>query len=126
MKGLQITHFIPATLDRTKLCVHRDKNRQCVVIWSMGNECAYGCTFEEALKWTKDFDPSRLTHYESALYTSDKRKYDYSNIDIYSMMYPSFETMQEYIGGKPDKPYLLVEYCHSMGNGPGDFEDYFR
>ena len=118
--------FIPATLDRTKLCVHRDKNRQCVVIWSMGNECAYGCTFEEALKWTKDFDPSRLTHYESALYTSDKRKYDYSNIDIYSMMYPSFETMQEYIGRKPDKPYLLVEYCHSMGNGPGDFEDYFQ
>lgn len=118
--------FIPATLDRTQLCVHRDKNRPCVVIWSMGNECAYGCTFEEALKWTKDFDPSRLTHYESALYTSDKRKYDYSNIDIYSMMYPSFETMQEYISGNPDKPFLLVEYCHSMGNGPGDFEDYFQ
>lgn len=118
--------FIPATLDRTQLCVHRDKNRPCVVIWSMGNECAYGCTFEEALKWTKGFDPSRLTHYESALYTSDKRKYDYSNIDIYSMMYPSFDTMQEYIDGKPDKPYLLVEYCHSMGNGPGDFEDYFQ
>ncbi len=118
--------FIPATLDRTMLCVHRDKNRPCVVIWSMGNECAYGCTFEEALKWTKSFDPSRLTHYESALYTSDKRKYDYSNIDIYSMMYPSFESIQEYIDKKPDKPYLLVEYCHSMGNGPGDFEDYFQ
>ena len=47
--------FIPATMDRTKLCVHREKNRPCIIIWSMGNECGYGCTFEEALKWTKKF-----------------------------------------------------------------------
>ncbi len=118
--------FIPATMDRTKLCVHRDKNRPSVVIWSMGNECAYGCTFEEALKWTKNFDDSRLTHYESAFYRSNDRKYDDSNIDIHSRMYPSFEEIRDYLSSDPDKPYLLVEYCHAMGNGPGDFEDYFQ
>lgn len=118
--------FIPATLDRTKLCVHREKNRPCIVIWSMGNECGYGCTFEEALKWTKGFDPTRLTCYESSFYRSDRRKYDYSNIDIFSRMYPSLEEIQEYVGKKPDKPFLLIEYCHAMGNGPGDLEDYFQ
>ena len=118
--------FIPATLDRTKLCVHREKNRPCIIIWSMGNECGYGCTFEEALKWTKGFDPTRLTCYESSFYRSDRRKYDYSNIDIFSRMYPSLEEIQEYMDKKPDKPLLLIEYCHAMGNGPGDLEDYFQ
>lgn len=42
------------------------------------------------------------------------------------MMYPSIEDIQKYIDSEPDKPYLLVEYCHAMGNGPGDFEDYFQ
>ena len=118
--------FIPATLDRTKLCVHREKNRPCIIIWSMGNECGYGCTFEEALKWTKGFDSTRLTCYESSFYRSDRRKYDYSNIDIFSRMYPSLEEIQEYVDKKPDKPFLLIEYCHAMGNGPGDLEDYFQ
>lgn len=118
--------FIPATLDRTRLCVHREKNRPSIVIWSMGNECGYGCTFEEALKWTKEFDKTRLTCYESSFYRSKKRKYDYSNIDIFSRMYPSLEEIQDYMEQKPDKPFLLIEYCHAMGNGPGDLEDYFQ
>ncbi len=46
--------FTQATVDRTRRCVERDKNRPCVIMWSMGNECAYGCTFEAALKWTKE------------------------------------------------------------------------
>ncbi len=76
--------FTEATVDRTRRCVERDKNRPCVIIWSMGNESAYGCTFEEALAWTKSFDPRRLTHYESAQYRSKNRKYDFSNIDMFS------------------------------------------
>lgn len=118
--------FIPATMDRTKLCVHREKNRPCIVIWSMGNECGYGCTFEEALKWTKAFDPARLTCYESSFYRNDRRKYDYSNIDIFSRMYPAMEEIKAYMEAQPDKPFLLIEYGHAMGNGPGDLEDYFR
>lgn len=118
--------FTEATVDRTQRCVHRDKNRPSVVIWSMGNECAYGCTFEEALKWTKEFDPDRLTHYESARYTSDKRKYDFSNIDLHSRMYPPAEEVEAYFASNPDKPYVMCEYSHAMGNGPGDLEEYFE
>ena len=118
--------FIPATMDRTKLCVYREKNRPCIVMWSMGNECGYGCTFEEALKWTKEFDPTRLTTYESAFYQSSDREYDYSNIDVVGRMYPAFSEIEEYMEKNPEKPLLLVEYCHAMGNGPGDLEDYFH
>lgn len=118
--------FCESILDRIRRCVTRDKNRACVVIWSMGNESAYGVTFEEALAWVKSYDSSRLTHYESAQYTDGKRKYDYSNLDLYSRMYPSISEMAEYIDGDGDKPYILCEYCHAMGNGPGDLEDYFQ
>lgn len=118
--------FTEATVDRTQHCVERDKNRPSVVIWSMGNECAYGCTFEEALKWTKDFDPTRLTHYEAARYVDDPKKYDYSNIDLYSRMYPSLEEIKKELVEYGDKPYIMCEYCHAMGNGPGDLEDYFE
>ena len=118
--------FNEATLDRTRKMVHRDKNRPCVVVWSMGNECGYGCTFENALRWTKEYDPSRLTHYESAYYRGFARKYDYSDIDLYSRMYPAFEDVVRYAESSPDKPYILCEYAHSMGNGAGDYEDYFE
>ena len=117
--------FTEATVDRVKRGVHRDKNRPCVLIWSMGNECAYGCTFEEALRWTRAFDPDRLTHYEGARYYRKGRKNDYSNLSLYSSMYPSLETIDQYFSRHPDKPYIMCEYAHAMGNGPGDLEDYF-
>lgn len=117
--------FNDATLDRTKKCVVRDKNRPSVVIWSMGNECAYGCTFEKALEWTKAYDSTRLTHYEASRYVDDKKKYDYSNLDLHSRMYPSFTEIDNYFKDC-DKPYVLCEYSHAMGNGPGDLEDYFK
>ena len=113
-------------LDRVRRMVERDKNRPCIVIWSMGNESAYGCNFEKALGWTKEYDSSRLTHYESARYRKSGKEYDYSCLDLYSRMYPSFEEIQEYLGRGPGKPLILCEYCHSMGNGPGDLEDYFQ
>ena len=118
--------FGEAILDRTQRLVHRDKNRPCVLIWSMGNEGGYGCNFEAALKWTKEEDPSRLTHYEAARYVPKARKSDYSHLDLYSRMYPSDFEMNEYLGSNPDKPLILCEYAHAMGNGPGDLEDYFR
>ena len=118
--------FTESVVDRTKRLVQRDKNRPCVVIWSMGNECGYGCTFETALAWTKKFDPGRLTHFESARYTSNDRKYDYSNIDLYSRMYPGLFEIEDYFGDNPDKPFIMCEYSHAMGNGPGDLEEYFE
>ncbi len=115
-----------AIVDRVKLMVERDKNRFCIVMWSMGNESAYGCNFEKALEWTKNFDPDRITQYESARYRNYDETYDYSNLDVYSRMYPALSEIQEYLDKDGSKPFLLIEYCHSMGNGPGDFEDYFQ
>ena len=115
-----------AIVDRVKLMVERDKNRFCIVMWSMGNESAYGCNFEKALEWTKNFDSDRITQYESARYRNYDETYDYSNLDVYSRMYPALSEIQEYLDKDGSKPFLLVEYCHSMGNGPGDFEDYFQ
>ena len=115
-----------AILDRVKRMVARDKNRFCIIFWSMGNESAYGCNFEKALAWTKKFDPDRITQYESARYRNYDITYDYENLDLYSRMYPSLQEIEDYLKNDGSKPFLLVEYCHSMGNGPGDLEDYFQ
>lgn len=115
-----------AICDRVNLMLRRDKNRPCVIIWSMGNECAYGCCFEEALKMTKAFDKSRITQYESSRYRNPNKSYDFSNLDLYSRMYPSLAEMDEYFDRDGSKPFILIEYCHAMGNGPGDLEDYFQ
>lgn len=120
------TDFEAAITQRVMRLVNRDKNRPCVMIWSMGNESAYGCNFEKALEMTKALDPTRLTHYESALYHGDDRKYDFSNLDLYSRMYPSLQEITEKVESDLDKPYILCEYCHAMGNGPGDLEQYFQ
>lgn len=118
--------FTEATVDRTRRCVERDKNRPSVLIWSMGNECAYGCTFEAALAWTKEFDSTRLCHYEGARYVPETKSYDFSNIDLYSRMYPDMQEIEAYCTQDARKPYLMCEYAHAMGNGPGDLEDYFQ
>ncbi len=115
-----------AIVDRVRLMVQRDKNRPSIIMWSMGNESAYGCNFEKALAWTKKFDPNRITQYESARYRNYDITYDYENLDLYSRMYPSLQEIEDYLKNDGSKPFLLVEYCHSMGNGPGDFEDYFQ
>ena len=118
--------FIEPTLDRIRSMVTRNRNRPCILVWSMGNECGYGCTFERALEWTKEKEPGRLTTYESAYYLPDDREYDCSNIDIVGRMYPSLEDVRAYLENDPPAPLLLTEYCHAMGNGPGDFEDYHK
>lgn len=118
--------YTEAVLDRVRKCVERDKNRPSVVIWSMGNESAYGCTFEAALEWTRKKDGTRLLHYEGARYVPDPKKYNYQNLDVYSRMYPDFEEIHTYFDTPGKKPFLMCEYCHAMGNGPGDLEDYFH
>ena len=113
-------------LDRVQRSVIRDKNRPCVVIWSMGNESGHGCNFDHALRWTKEFDPSRLTHYERASFPPKGEAINQTHLDLYSRMYPSIEEIDSYFEKKElDKPYILCEYSHAMGNGPGDLEEYF-
>lgn len=114
-----------AILDRVQRSVIRDKNHPCAVIWSLGNESGYGRNFENALKWIKSFDTSRLTHYESALYSPTGYDSDYSNLDLYSRMYASCQDIVNYFEkDKGDKPFIQCEYVHAMGNGPGDIENY--
>ena len=88
--------WVEASLDRTRRCVERDKNRPCVFSWSMGNECSYGCTFERSLEWTKRFDPSRVTHYEGSHHAYEERTFDFSNLDLYSRMYMPYDEAESY------------------------------
>lgn len=119
--------YAATILDRVQMGVIRDKNRPSVVIWSMGNEAGYGDNFAAAIRWTKRYDPDRLTHYERAHPYQDRGENIPDELDLYSRMYPSIQEMDDYFEkGQIQKPYILCEYIHAMGNGPGDAEDYFR
>jgi len=120
-------NFLEAIMDRVTRNVIRDKNRPSVVIWSMGNESGMGANFHEALRWTKEYDRSRLTHYERASFPPPGEEINHDNLDLYSRMYPSIEEIDRYFEeNRIDKPYVLCEYSHAMGNGPGDLENYFK
>ncbi len=119
--------FGAVILDRVQRMVMRDRNFPCVVIYSMGNESGHGVNFDRALAWTKAFDPTRLTHYERASFPPQGRDINRTDLDLYSRMYASTEEIEQYFKEHTVcKPYILCEYCHAMGNGPGDLEDYFR
>ncbi len=116
--------FAGAILDRNQRNVIRDKNNASVVIWSMGNEAGYSKAFEDTGRWIKEYDPTRLLHYEGSVSQSGGHINDTSMLDIFSNMYASVPSIKEYLASKP-KPYMLCEFVHAMGNGPGDIEDYF-
>lgn len=117
--------FAEAILDRNQRNVIRDKNNASVVIWSMGNEAAYSKAFEDTGRWIKEYDPTRLLHYEGSVHQTGGHINDTSMLDIFSTMYASVPSIEEYLSTKP-KPYMLCEFVHAMGNGPGDIEDYFN
>ena len=129
----QDARFKEAILDRSQRNVHRDKNHPCVIIWSLGNESGHGENIENAGRWVKEFDPSRLTHYESSVWETLGHKNDTSMLDLYSTMYASPESIVKYFGDKKNKkgkkkknkkPYIMCEFLHAMGNGPGGIYDY--
>ncbi len=119
--------FEEANLDRQMRNVHRDKNNAAVLIWSLGNEAGYGTNFEKSGRWVKSFDPSRLTHYERSVDQASYHVNDTSMIDLHSRMYAPVEKIDAYFADKTrKKPYILCEFIHAMGNGPGDAEDYWQ
>jgi beta-galactosidase len=112
-------------LDRQQRNVHRDKNHPCILIWSLGNESGWGYSLEQAGRWVKEYDPSRLLHYEGSIHITGGHQADLSMLDVYSRMYDSVEGIDQYFSNPENvKPYVLCEFCHAMGNGPGDLEDY--
>ena len=117
-----------AMLDRVQSMVERDIDRPCVVIWSMGNESGMGRNFDAMLHWTKQRDGSRLTHYEKASFPPGSAEFNWTDMDVFSRMYASIEEVDDYFakGFLRGKPFVECEYCHAMGNGPGDLEDYFQ
>ncbi len=121
--------FDASILDRVQRNVLRDRNCCSVLMWSLGNESGFGPGFAEAARWVKATDPTRLVHYEgaSAQRTQSDHPQDDSMMDVYSRMYPPIAEMERQLASGSDKrPYVLCEYIHSMGNGPGDAEDYER
>ena len=115
-----------AVLDRIQRCVHRDKNCAAVLFWSLGNESGYGENLVEAARWIRAFDDTRLVHYEGFHLHTPGEDNDLSCLDLYSRMYAGVGEIDDYFAGRPQKPMVLCEYAHAMGNGPGDLEDYFE
>ena len=116
--------FYKGILDREKSCVMRNLNRPSILFWSLGNECGNGNNFTSAAQWIKNFDDTRLVHYESVHNQGDTTDAPY---DVVSRMYPSVESWKQMSEDKKEKrPFVLCEYCHAMGNGPGDLEDYHK
>ena len=113
--------FTEATVDRTRLCVERDKNRPCVIIWSMGNEAGMGPNFEACYRWIKEYDPSRPVHYERAVYDQDG-----AFTDIICPMYWGYEQCEKYARNNPSKPLIQCEYAHAMGNSMGGLDHYWE
>ncbi len=102
-----------AIMDRVKRNVIRDKNRTCVCLWSLGNEGGYGVNFEEAGSWVKEYDPTRLTHYESSQWQMPDHINDTSMLDVVSTMYASYEWIDEYF----ENPGEHVWHIISSENG---------
>ncbi|WP_428768800.1 glycoside hydrolase family 2 TIM barrel-domain containing protein [Treponema sp. HNW] len=116
--------FKDAILDRVQRCVIRDQNRAAVLMWSLGNESGYGTNFENAGRWVKSYDNSRLLHYEGAFWADKNRTNDFSMLDVFSRMYAPTEWVDDYFAeNKHKKPLVQCEFIHAMGNGPGDIEE---
>lgn len=118
-----------AFVDRMQRLVERDKNRASVIMWSLGNECGRGENLGAMAEWAKLRDPSRPLHYE--------RDWSCEYVDVYSRMYTTQAELEriglgqedpweeaELDARRRDMPFVLCEYAHSMGNGPGGLAEY--
>ncbi|MCG9583414.1 beta-galactosidase subunit alpha [Vibrio tubiashii] len=103
-------------VDRAERHVHAQKNHPSIIMWSLGNESGYGCNIRSMYEATKAIDDTRLVHYEE-----DR---DAEVVDVISTMYSRAQLMN-YFGEFPhEKPRIICEYAHAMGNGPGGLTEY--
>ena len=118
--------FSPGITDRHTALVERDKNRTCVIMWSLGNESSFGKAFFEGAKYIKSRDNTRSVHYEG-LQNADVKYYNSEFVDVVSMMYPSPEEIRDKFLDNPNenRPIVMCEYSHAMGNSCGDLAEYW-
>ncbi len=113
-----------AYVDRAQLMYERDKNHPCIILWSLGNEAGVGGNHVAMSEYLRSVDPSRLIHYDC--FKSDGTAY-FNAVDLQSDMYVDVNHLKKCIeDGGFRKPYWLCEYCHAMGNGPGDLAAYWE
>jgi beta-galactosidase len=113
-----------AHLDRMQRMVERDKNHPSVIIWSMGNEAGDGSNFLNGYKWIKGRDITRPVQYERAEKSTNTTE---RHTDIWCPMYPKIEYIESYAKDPlNDRPLIMCEYAHAMGNSTGNFQDYWN
>lgn len=120
------TRYGPAFLDRAIHMVERDKNHASIIVWSLGNESGYGPHHDAMAGWIRHRDPSRPLHYEAAI--ADDWAAGESVTDLICPMYPSIERIEKWISDPENtnqRPVILCEYSHAMGNSNGSLSDYF-
>ncbi|MDD2979878.1 MAG: beta-galactosidase subunit alpha [Hespellia sp.] len=110
-----------AYVSRMTRMIERDKNHPSIIMWSLGNESAFGCNFVKMTEVAHEMDSTRLVHYEG--------DFDMESADVYSTMYTWLENpkkpfLMKDIVENSKHPHLLCEYCHAMGNGPGNLKEY--
>ncbi len=113
-------------LDRVNSTYQRSKNHPAVLIWSCGNESYSGSVIQDMADFFRNADPDRLVHYEGGDWDKDNRYPDMT--DMYSRMYPPADECERFINSPEhqDKPFILCEYVHSMGNAQGDMQTYIE
>ena len=109
--------WLPAHMMRTKRMYFRDRNHASIYSWSLGNEAGEGAIFRATYKWLKEQDDNRIVQYEPA------GKEDYT--DVYCPMYPKPEYLINHGKSNSDKPSIMIEYAHAMGNSVGNLQDYW-
>ena len=109
--------WLPAHMMRTKRMYYRDRNHPSIYSWSLGNEAGEGDIFRATYKWLKENESNRIVQYEPA------GKEDYT--DVYCPMYPKPDYLIKHGKSDSDKPSIMIEYCHAMGNSVGNLQYYW-
>lgn len=115
--------YQPAFVDRVSRMVARDRNHPSIIMWSLGNESDYGAGHDAAAAWVRRTDPTRPLHYEGAI-RRDGWDGGKTVTDVICPMYPSIGAIVNY--RRRDRPLIMCEYSHAMGNSNGTLADYWR
>ncbi len=119
------TRYLTAFVDRVGRMVQRDIHHPSVVMWSLGNESGAGSNHEAAAAYARSFDPSRPLHYEGGI--RGNWMGSHSLTDVIAPMYPSISAIKEYAkSAKADRPLIMCEYSHAMGNSNGTLAEYWE